>query len=168
MGEKVARADISLELPLVNSLREALAPDALSPESPTHPASSPGHNGQSGQEPSPDIKTLDEALTAKTYFDQIIENAPEAISIVDPERRILRINGEFTRLFGFKPAEALGKQLDQLIVPPDRYTVTAWSSEKMAHSSKCCFPRRGLCSMANSWAPMPPIATLPSKSAPSN
>ena len=137
MGEKVARADISLELPRVNSLREALAPDALSPVSPTHPASSPaGHNGQNGQEPSPDIKTLDEALTAKTYFDQIIENAPEAISIVDPERRILRINGEFTRLFGFKPAEALGKQLDQLIVPPDRYTETAWISESVKTENK--------------------------------
>ena len=137
MGEKVARADILLELPRVNSLREALAPDALSPVSPTHPASSPaGHDGQNGQEPSPDIKKLDEALTAKTYFDQIIENAPEAISIVDPDRRILRINGEFTRLFGFTPAEALGKHLDQLIVPPDRYTETAWISESVKTENK--------------------------------
>src|ERR1700719_2437266 len=137
MGEKVARADISLELPRVNSLREALAPEAHSLASPTHPASSPaGHNGQNGQESSPDIKTLDEALTAKTYFDQIIENAPKAISIVDPKRRILRINGEFTRLFGFKPAEALGKQLDQLIVPPDRYTETAWISESVKTENK--------------------------------
>jgi two-component system, cell cycle sensor histidine kinase and response regulator CckA len=137
MGEKVARADILLELPRVNSLREALAPDALSPVSPTHPASSPaGHDGQNGQEPPPDIKKLDEALTAKTYFDQIIENAPEAISIVDPERRILRINGEFTRLFGFTPAEALGKRLDQLIVPPDRYTETAWIGESVKTENK--------------------------------
>ena len=45
----------------------------------------------------------------KAYFEQIIENAPEAISIVDPEMRILRINGEFTRLFGFTAAEAVGK-----------------------------------------------------------
>jgi PAS domain S-box-containing protein len=137
MGEKVARADILLELPRVNSLREALAPDAHSPVSTTPPASSPaGPNGQNGQEPSPDIKKLDEALTAKTYFDQVIENAPEAISIVDPDRRILRINGEFTRLFGFTPAEALGKQLDQLIVPPDRYTETAWISESVKTENK--------------------------------
>src|SRR3982074_2348426 len=62
----------------------------------------------------------------KAYLEQIIENAPEAISIVDQELRILRINGEFTRVFGFTADEAAGKRLDLLIVPPDRYAETAW------------------------------------------
>jgi two-component system cell cycle sensor histidine kinase/response regulator CckA len=76
-------------------------------------------------------------LTAeKAYFEQIIENAPEAISIVDAKLRILRINGEFTRLFGFTAAEAAEKQLDELIVPPDRYAETAWINESIRTQSK--------------------------------
>jgi two-component system cell cycle sensor histidine kinase/response regulator CckA len=76
-------------------------------------------------------------LTAeKAYFEQIIENAPEAISIVDARLRILRINGEFTRLFGFTAAEAAEKQLDELIVPPDRYAETAWINESIRTQSK--------------------------------
>ncbi|MGA9353000.1 MAG: PAS domain S-box protein, partial [Terriglobales bacterium] len=65
----------------------------------------------------------------KAYFEQIIENAPEAISIVDESNRILRINREFTRLFGFTAAEAAGKSLATLIVPPDRYAETAWIAQ---------------------------------------
>ncbi len=78
----------------------------------------------------------------KAYFEQIIENAPEAISIVDEERRILRINGEFTRLFGFTAAEAAGKRLDELIVPPDRYAETAWITECIKTQNKLSLETR--------------------------
>src|ERR1700694_194710 len=57
----------------------------------------------------------------KPYLEQIIENAPEAISIVDQDLRILRINGEFTRLFGFTADEVAGKRLDLVLVAPHRH-----------------------------------------------
>ena len=66
------------------------------------------------------------AIVEKAYFEQILENAPEAISIVDDDLRILRVNREFTRLFGFSPEEVCGRALDRLIVPPDRYAEKAW------------------------------------------
>src|SRR5450759_1355969 len=72
----------------------------------------------------------------KAYLEQIIENAPEAISIVDQELRILRINGEFTRVFGFTADEAVGKRLDRLIVPPDRYAETAWIAQTIKAQDK--------------------------------
>jgi PAS domain S-box-containing protein len=78
----------------------------------------------------------------KAYLEQIIENAPEAISIVDQELRILRINGEFTRVFGFTADEAAGKQLDLLIVPPDRYAETAWIGECIKTESKLSLETR--------------------------
>jgi two-component system cell cycle sensor histidine kinase/response regulator CckA len=78
----------------------------------------------------------------KAYLEQIIENAPEAISIVDEELRILRINGEFTRVFGFTTAEATGKRLDRLIVPPDRYAETAWIGECIKTESKLSLETR--------------------------
>jgi len=67
----------------------------------------------------------------KAYFEQIIENAPEAVSIVDEDDFILRVNREFTRLFGFTTTEAAGKSLDKLIVPPDRYAETAWITQNV-------------------------------------
>lgn len=53
----------------------------------------------------------------KAFLEQLIESAPEAIAIVDPNMVVQRINREFTRLFGYAPEEALGKALDALIVP---------------------------------------------------
>ncbi len=78
----------------------------------------------------------------KAYFEQIIEHAPEAISIVDNEKRILRINGEFTRLFLFSADEAVGQRLNELIVPPDRYAETAWIGQCINTQNKVCLETR--------------------------
>ncbi len=67
----------------------------------------------------------------KAYFEQIIENAPEAVSIIDENHCILRINREFSHLFGFTAAEVAGKSLEKLIVPPDRYAETAWIAQNV-------------------------------------
>jgi PAS domain S-box-containing protein len=132
MGEKASPADVSLELPRVNTLRDALALGASPALAQFDSGSSPDkHNGNETQELVSVVNGLGEPVAAKTYFDQIIENAPEAISIVGPDRKILRINSEFTRLFGFSASEAEGKRLDRLIVPPDRYTETAWIGESI-------------------------------------
>ncbi len=126
MGEKIAPAAASSELPRIEALREALEQGAPPPHAHTSdPISDPtpvtSHTpGNAAEVP---------LTVQKAYFEQIIENAPEAISIVDAELRILRINGEFTRLFGFTASETAGKRLDQLIVPPDRYAETAWLTE---------------------------------------
>ncbi|HEX7422539.1 MAG TPA: PAS domain S-box protein [Terriglobales bacterium] len=124
MGEKIAPAATSAELPQVKARREALAhgaPPVLTHISDPAPVTSPT-NGNAAEV---------QLTVEKAYFEQIIENAPEAISIVDQELHILRINGEFTRLFGFTAAEAAGKRLDHLIVPPDRYAETAWIAESI-------------------------------------
>ncbi len=124
MGEKIAPPATSAELRGVEALREALerdAPPILAQISAPVPAPSP-----TGANPAEAPLTLEKAC-----FEQIIEDAPEAISIVDHQVRILRINAEFTRLFGFTAAEAAGKRLDHLIVPPDRYAETAWIAENV-------------------------------------
>jgi two-component system, cell cycle sensor histidine kinase and response regulator CckA len=132
MGEKASPADVSLELPRVNTLRDALALGASPALAQLDSGSPPDkHNGNESRELLSVVNGLGEPVAAKTYFDQIIENAPEAISIVGPDRKILRINSEFTRLFGFSASEAEGKRLDRLIVPPDRYTETAWIGESI-------------------------------------
>ncbi|MGB6386505.1 MAG: PAS domain S-box protein, partial [Terriglobales bacterium] len=108
------------------------APSIFTPISDTAPATTPT-NGNGAEVP---------FTVEKAYFEQIIENAPEAISIIDQDVRILRINGEFTRLFGFSAEEVAGKRLDHLIVPPDRYAETAWIAETIRTQSKISLETR--------------------------
>ena len=79
---------------------------------------------------------------SKRHLEEIIESAPEAISICSPDHRILRLNSEFTRLFGFTTAESAGKRLQEIIVPPDRYAETAWISECIETQAKITLETR--------------------------
>jgi PAS domain S-box-containing protein len=63
-----------------------------------------------------DRKEAEEAfLREKAFLDQLVESAPEAIALGENDGRILRVNSEFCRLFGYKEKEVLGKNIDDLI-----------------------------------------------------
>lgn len=66
------------------------------------------------------------------HLEQLIESAPEGIVLLDNQARVLRINREFTRMFGYAPAEALGRRVDDLIVPPDQRTEGDLLTERVA------------------------------------
>jgi two-component system cell cycle sensor histidine kinase/response regulator CckA len=55
----------------------------------------------------------------QAYLEQLVECAPEAITILDAQYHIVRVNGQFTRMFGFAPEEAVGQAIDTLIVPEE-------------------------------------------------
>jgi PAS domain S-box-containing protein len=68
-------------------------------------------------------------LTRQTaLLDELVARVPEAIVLLDSDRRILRVNPEFTKIFGYAEMEALGRSIDELLVPdgdcaePDEYT----------------------------------------------
>src|SRR4051812_6467073 len=50
-------------------------------------------------------------------LDELIEQAPEAVAILSPEDRVVRISKEFARLFGSERDEVLGRHIHDLIVP---------------------------------------------------
>src|SRR5262249_38245160 len=66
-------------------------------------------------------KQADEELRRqRTYLDELFELAPDAVvltTIKNPQ--IVRINREFTRMFGYTAAEAVGRRLLHLIAPDD-------------------------------------------------
>lgn len=65
-------------------------------------------------------RDLDEALkTQNVYFQELFESAPVAIVILDENDRVLRINSEFTRIFGYGADEILGRRINDLIVPDE-------------------------------------------------
>ena len=51
----------------------------------------------------------------KAYLDQLFENAQEAIVMADRNHRVIRINEEFSRIFGYSSEESTGKTIDELI-----------------------------------------------------
>jgi PAS domain S-box-containing protein len=129
MGDHITRPATSAELARAKFLRETL-------HRRTQVLSS---LGESATETSRSITTSfapDSPELQRAYLEQLVECAPEAITILDSEYRITRINGEFTRIFGFDPAEALGQRIDSLIVPPDRSAETCWIADLLVKGQK--------------------------------
>jgi two-component system, cell cycle sensor histidine kinase and response regulator CckA len=75
-------------------------------------------------------------LVHKAYLDQLVECAPEAITILDTTHRVMRVNPEFVRMFGFATEEVLGKFLSDLIVPLERTAESDWIQEAVENGQK--------------------------------
>jgi len=124
MGDNITQPATSAELSRAQFLRETLQRRTLALSDPT-----------ATEAITPSFAT-DSPELQRAYLEQLVECAPEAISILDAEYRITRLNGEFTRIFGFSPAEALGERIDSLIVPPDRSAETRWIAELLVKGQK--------------------------------
>jgi PAS domain S-box-containing protein len=55
----------------------------------------------------------------KVLLDELFETAPQAVALTTAGDRIVRVNREFTRLFGHPAAAARGRLLSELVVPED-------------------------------------------------
>jgi PAS domain S-box-containing protein len=65
-----------------------------------------------------ELKLAQEELQKQTYrLDQLFEQAPEAVVVLSTEDRIVRLNKEFTRMFGYEADEVLLRPINDLIVP---------------------------------------------------
>lgn len=62
-------------------------------------------------------KMSDKYKIQKAYFENLFQNSPDAIAIVDNDDRIININKAFTLLFGFTLEECKGNFANDLIVP---------------------------------------------------
>lgn len=59
----------------------------------------------------------EELMLQKAHFQQLFENSPEAIVILDHSDRILNANRGFEKLFGYTIAECKNQYINKLIVP---------------------------------------------------
>jgi len=60
-------------------------------------------------------RTEENLQTEKAYLDQLFESAQEAIVMTEDNGRVIRVNSEFTSLFGYTHDEAVGKFIDDLV-----------------------------------------------------
>src|SRR5271155_1327667 len=119
MGDGVTRPGKSDEHARAQLLREALQRGTPALSAPAHRTAAISARAVSA------IPSEDPQLQ-KAYFEQLLECAPEAVSILDAEYRIVRVNSEFSRIFGFQPEEVVGRRLASLILPPDRSAELRW------------------------------------------
>ncbi len=125
MGEKITRPPKSTEQARAKFLRDAL-----------HHSTPWLSIPRSEEIPQENINGDLSGEWQKAYLEELIECAPEAISMLDNTCRVVRINTEFTRVFGYKPDEVAGRRLDSLVIPPDRAAETRWLQEMLAKGQK--------------------------------
>jgi PAS domain S-box-containing protein len=58
-------------------------------------------------------------LRRKEQLDGLFELSPDAVILTDEDYHVLRVNQEFTRIFGYTAEEAAGQWLPDLIVPTE-------------------------------------------------
>jgi PAS domain S-box-containing protein len=68
----------------------------------------PGYNAMGGTD------------TAQAHLDELFELAPHAVVLVDADIRVMRVNKEFTSMFGYTPEESVGRMLEDLVAPEER------------------------------------------------
>lgn len=66
------------------------------------------------------IIDITERKQAEEYFQQLFNCSPLGIVMLDNELKVMRVNSGFEILFGFRPQEAVGQYISDLIVPRDR------------------------------------------------
>lgn len=71
----------------------------------------------SGRNISERKKAEAEILLQKSYFQQLFENSPEAIVVLDNKDCVVNVNKGFERLFQFSLSDIKGKKLNSCIVP---------------------------------------------------
>lgn len=65
-------------------------------------------------------KTERKLKRQKAYFQQLFDESTEAIALLNNENKVLKINKSFENLFGYTNKEAAGRDIDDLIVPPEK------------------------------------------------
>jgi len=66
-------------------------------------------------------KRAGEALERqKAYFQQLFDNSPEGIALLDDADRVVQVNKGFQALFGYQTGEVKGRFINDLVIPEDR------------------------------------------------
>ncbi|NBB90342.1 MAG: PAS domain S-box protein [Spirochaetes bacterium] len=56
-----------------------------------------------------------------SFLENLFANAPEGVVFADKRNRVLRVNAEFVRMFGYSAEEAGGRTIDELIASGERF-----------------------------------------------
>ena len=72
----------------------------------------------------------------RTYLDKLFNAAPEAIALHGLDDRIVDINDEFTRVFGYTREEAIGRQINDLVAPDELWDEATDISKRVVNGER--------------------------------
>lgn len=72
----------------------------------------------------------------KAHLEQLFNSSPEAIALIKNNGQIMRINSEFTNLFGYTEDEAVGKIIDDILIPDGHDNETTQLTSKVSQGEK--------------------------------
>jgi len=79
---------------------------------------------------------VDRLEKQRALLDELFEQAPQAVVLTSADGRVVRVNREFTRLFGYTPRETLGRRLSDLIVPDEARDEEQSYADAVAHGHR--------------------------------
>ena len=83
------------------------------------------------------LTSLVDRLQKQTaLLDELFEQAPQAVALMSVDDRVVRVNREFTRVFGYTPQETLGRRLGELIVPDESRPEANKYADLAAHGQR--------------------------------
>jgi len=88
------------------------------PRTPSRQASARGVEGRGR----PDTTQGEKDRSLRKYYEALLENSPVAIATLDLSQRVVACNPAFERLFGYREADVVGRDLDSLVVPEEERT----------------------------------------------
>jgi len=132
MGGRVTRSGQSRELLRAKSLHQALecgaSPSFIPTGSPT--AAQPSSLSWNPAESNPSVTTEQASFDLRRqYLEQLFQNAPDSLIVVDSSFHAQCVNREFQRVFGYSEAQILSQPIDALILPPDRAAEAQWIAQ---------------------------------------
>ncbi len=79
---------------------------------------------------------VDRLQKQRALLDELFEQAPQAVALMNVDRQVIRVNREFTRVFGYSPQEVLGRSLTGLIVPEESHHEAERNMDLVAHGQR--------------------------------
>jgi two-component system cell cycle sensor histidine kinase/response regulator CckA len=147
MGERVTRPP-ARELARAKGLRKALdrgAPPAFIPAEISNSFVQPPELSWHCSENNSDKSRKRNRDVRRQYLEQIFQNSPDPVIIVDIAFHVECVNPEFERLFGFTASDLLNKSIDDLVFPPDRLAEAQWIAQCLQRGEKLTLETQRLC-----------------------
>jgi len=82
-------------------------------------------------------KKAEEQLYIQTaYLERLFNSAPEAIVWHDNDDRVVNVNDEFTKMFGYTREESIGRPINDLVASKELLAEAAMLSDKVIHGQR--------------------------------
>lgn len=79
---------------------------------------------------------IDRLRKQGALLEELFQQAPQPVALLTADHRIVRVNRDFTQVFGYTPEEAIGRRLADLILPDESRDEAQQGSERVARGER--------------------------------